>query len=97
MKKFVFLFALLAAATSAPALLSAHSATVSAKVLAVRTYGDGFADGTDEAAGAAAQYGYKSAAYNDFISYQAAQAQYNATHSEEPTYWRGVRSGLVNY
>ena len=97
MKKFVFLFALLAAATSAPALLSAHSVTVSAKVVAPRTYGDGFADGTDMAANAAAQYGYQSAAYNDYISTQAAYAQYNATHSEEPTYWRGVRTGLVNY
>lgn len=97
MKKFVFLFALLAAAISAPALLSARPATASAKVLAFRSYADGFADGSDEAASAAAQYGYKSTAYNDFITYQATQAQYNAMHSEEPTYWRGVRSGLVNY
>jgi hypothetical protein len=97
MKKFVFLFALLGVATSAPALLSARPVEASAKVLAVRTYGDGFADGTDMAAAAAAQYGYQSAEYNSYISAQAANAQYNATHSEEPTYWRGVRTGLVNY
>ena len=97
MKKFVFLFALLGAAASAPSLLSARPVVASAKVLAVRTYGDGFADGTALASDAAAQYGYKSADYDAYINAEAARAQYNATHSEEPTYWRGVRTGLVNY
>jgi hypothetical protein len=59
----------------------------------------GYQDGRDAAAGYAAQYGYGTQAYQDAITDAAADARYQALHSEGDlsAYFRGYGGGLRSY
>lgn len=97
MKKFVFLFALVAACGSTYELAQAQPLTGTTTVAFARTYVDGQADGADYAAYLAAEYGYGTPDYQNAVSAASAQATYNARNSEEPLYWRGYNNGLTTY
>ena len=59
----------------------------------------GYQDGQDAAAGYAAQYGYGTQEYQDAIDKAAADARYQALHSDGDlsAYFRGYGGGLRSY
>lgn len=97
MKKFVLLFALVAACGSTAKLVQAQPLTNTTTAAYPRTYAEGQADGRSYAASLAVEYGYGTPEYQDAVSAASAQATYNARNSEEPTYWRGYNNGLTTY
>jgi len=96
MKKFAIMLALFAVASGTTThLLSAKPVSVTAKKAYALTYANGRADGDAYADDLALQYGYPSQNYTDALNAEIDRAYYNATHSEEPTYWRGYRYALM--
>ena len=99
MKKCFLLLAtlLVVGSTVSQARGTAPTPAATSQAAELTPYEVGLADGRAYAADLAAAYGYGTPEYQDALATAQAQAQYNATHSDEPTYWRGYRYGLASY
>ena len=92
MKKLLLALALLCSASTTPHLLSARPVIARA----VRTYQQGYADGTAQAAAYARHYGYGTQGYNDAIAAGEARAR-KAGAQSDTSYWQGYYDALVDY
>jgi hypothetical protein len=89
---------------AASAVLLSANTTLQATTLPVATrtatttfalsYERGLADGAEEEAYYASEYGRGTQEYQDAIDAAVSRAVYNARHTEEPIYWRGYVNGL---
>lgn len=97
----LFLALFLLAGSFGPVAQAAPGAAITThqKLDAEEQYRLGYLDGLDAAAGYAAQYGQGTQAYRDAISAAAADARYQALHSEGDlvAYFQGYGVGLRSY